>query len=175
MRKLLALTLGVLVATLTTSGIGQAQDVATIHGTIQAVDCKTNALVVKTPEGTQYGTRIFPASSNTAVFVNSAPVSFCTLQRYIGSNVTVSVVPNGDQLAVTRVDVTAAATTAPPASAPNQAGAPLITGMPKWAEIALGLALVGVLVYIGTRRHDPPAQSQPYYQCPDGSWRQSCP
>lgn len=172
MRNLAAIALVILVATLTMSGIGQAQE-ATIHGTIQAVDCKTNTLVVKAPDGTQYSTRVFPSGSNSTVFVNSAPVSFCTLQQYIGRNVTVLVEPNGDQLMVKRVDVNASAT-ATQSSVPSPAPA-LITGMPKWAEIALGLVLVGALVYIGTRKHDPPAQSPPYYQCRDGSWRQACP
>lgn len=173
MRKLVALTVGIFLATLTLSGIGKAQAPATIHGTIQAVDCKTNVLLVKADDGTQYNIRVSPGSGS-AVFVNSTPVSFCTLQQYIGSSVTVSLVSNGDQLIVKRVDVNNAATT--PAAGPSTiSGPPLITGMPKWAEIALGVIIVGALVYIGTQRHDPPTQNQPYYQCRDGSWRQSCP
>lgn len=172
MRNLVPIALVVLVATLTLSGIGRAQDV-TIRGTIQAVDCKANTLVVKGADGTQYSIRVSPSGSNSTVFVNSAPVSFCTLQQYIGSHVTVSVASNGDQLMVRRVDVNATAAAAQ-SSGPSQ-GPPLITGMPKWAEVALGLVLVGALIYIGTQKHSPPPQSQPSYQCPDGSWRQVCP
>lgn len=166
MTKVAALMLGVLLATLTLAGIGQAQDVATIQGTIQAVDCNTKALEVKTADGSQYKVYVVPAS--TTVFVNSQPVSFCTLQQYVGSTATVSLVPNGSQLMVKRVDV---ATTATPGSTQNQPST-LIHGMPDWAKYAVGAVLIGALIYFGTRRSS--AQQQPYYQCPDGYYRPNC-
>lgn len=157
-------------ATLTMAGVGHAQDVATIQGTIESVDCNTKALTLRTADGSQYRMYVLPPASSS-IFVNSSPVSFCTLQQYIGSTVTVSVVPNGNRLMVTRVDVN---TTATPSASQNESPKPLVTGMPDWAKIALGLIIVGALVYIGTQRHDPPPNT-PYYLCRDGSWRQSCP
>jgi hypothetical protein len=155
------------------AGVGQAQQVATVQGTIQSVDCYSKALTVRMADGSQYRMYVLPPASNS-VFVNSTPVSFCTLQQYTGSTVTVSVVPNGSQLAVTRVDVNAAAT---PSAAQDQSK-PLVTGMPDWAKIAVGVALVGALVYFGSRRHDPPKDpyyQYPYFKCPDGSIRTFCP
>jgi hypothetical protein len=169
--RFLAVTLGTLLATLTLAGVGQAQEVATIQGTLQSVDCNTKALVIKTADGSEYRMYVLPPAS-TSIFVNSNPVGFCTLQQYVGSNVTVSVLPNGNQLVVKRVDVQ---TTATPSSTQNQPSGQLINGMPGWAKIALGVAIVGALIYFGTQRHDPPSASQPYYQCRDGSWGQSCP
>lgn len=162
MRKPIAVILGVLMATLTISDVGLAQGVTTIQGTIQAVDCQTNALVVNASDGTH----VFPAGPYTAVYVNSAPVSFCTLQQYIGKNVTVSVVPSGNQLVLQRVDVSLGSSPAPAPSPPA-----LITGLPDWAKVAIALVIIGGLVYIGTRRHDAPAQTQ---DCYDSPWGRLC-
>lgn len=171
MRKSLAVTLGILLATLTLAGAGQAQDVATIQGTLQSVDCNTKALAVKTADGSEY--RMYASPASTSVFVNSNPVSFCTLQQYVGSSVTVTVAPNGNQLTLKRVEVNSAAN---PSSAQNQPSGAVINGMPDWAKIALGVVIVGALVYLGSQKHDPPPPSQgPYYQCGDGSWRSYCP
>jgi hypothetical protein len=171
--KFIVVTLAIIVATLTMADAGQAQQVATIQGTIQSVDCYTKALTIRTADGSQYRTYVLPPASNS-VFVNATPVSFCSLQQYTGSTATVSVVPNGNQLAVTRVDVSTSAT---PSSSDNQSR-PLITGMPDWAKIAVGAVIVGALVYFGSRRHDPPKDpyyQYPYYKCPDGSIRTFCP
>lgn len=172
MTKSLAVALGILVATLTLAGVGQAQEVTTIQGTIQSVDCNTKALVVQTADGSQYRMYVLPPAS-TSVFVDSNPVSFCTLQQYIGSNVTVSILPNGSQLAVKRVDVH---TTATPSSTQSPRAGSAINGMPDWAKVAIGVALVGALVYfVGMQKHDSQPQGQPYYQCSDGTWGKSCP
>ena len=165
MRKLLSVTLGILVAALTMPGIGQAQGVA-IQGTIQAVDCQTYALVVKG----QDGTHVLPADPATAVFVDSAPASFCTLRQYIGRSAAVSLVPRGNQSVAERVDVTVAAT-----SGQAQPQAALISGMPQWGAIALGAVLVGGLLFWGIHGAHKANQSQPYHQCSDGSWGQWCP
>lgn len=162
-----------LVATLSMAGVGQAQQVATVQGTIQSVDCYSKALTVRLADGSSYRMYVLPPASNS-VFVNSTPVSFCELQQYTGSTVAVSVVPNGSQLTVTRVDVNTTATR----SASDQSGKPLITGMPDWAKIAVGVVIVGALVYFGSRRHDPPKDpyyQYPYYKCPDGTIRTFCP
>jgi small nuclear ribonucleoprotein (snRNP)-like protein len=164
MRKPVAVILGMLMATLTMSGVGIAQGVTTIQGTIQAVDCQTNALVVNASDGTH----VFPVGPYTAVYVNSAPVSFCTLQRYIGKNVTVSLAPSGNQVVLERVDVSVGAS---PAPAPNPPAA--ISGLPDWAKVAIALVVIGGLVYIGTQRHDAPAQNQDCYDSDWGRWCRS--
>jgi hypothetical protein len=152
MRKLTAITLGVLVAMLAMSGIGQAQGVTAIQGTIQAVDCRTNSVVLHAPDGTH----VFPAGPNTAVFVNSAPVGLCTLQQYIGASATVSVVPYANQWVAERVDVYVAATPAPTSPAPTY------SSVPPWLGIVLGTIVVGGLVYLLVRGHDGVVHRYPY-------------
>jgi hypothetical protein len=152
MRKLTAMTLGILVATLALAGIGQAQGATAVRGTIQSVDCRTNAVVLNAPDGTH----VFPAGPNTAVFVNSAPVGFCTLQQYIGSSATVSVVPYANQWVAERVDVYVAATPAPTYPAPTYSTAP------PWLGIVLGTIVVGGLVYLLVRGHDGAVHRYPY-------------
>ena len=156
MRKFVAMTLGILVATLTMSGIGQAQGVTTIRGTIQAVDCQTNALVLRAPDGTH----VFPAGPSTVVFVNSTPVSLCALQQYIGSSATVSVAPYANQWVAERVDVYVATTTAPTYPAP--ASAPTFSTVPPWLGIVVGTIIVGGLVYLLVRGHDGAVHRYPY-------------
>jgi hypothetical protein len=168
MRKLGPMALVILVATPTMSGIGQAQGVTTIQGSIQAVDCQTNALVVKAPDGSH----VFPTSTRTAVYVNSAPVSLCTLQQYIGRDATVSLTPYGNQLAVERVDVNV---NTPPGPAQGPPSTSLVSGMPKWAAVALAAVLVGGILYIAVNGHQKAAQNEPFHQCSDGSWGQWCP
>jgi hypothetical protein len=156
MRKFVATTLGILVATLTVSGIGQAQGFTTVQGTIQAVDCQTNALVLRAPDGTH----VFPAGPSTAVFVNSTPVRLCALQQYIGSSATVAVAPYGNQWVAERVDVYIAATPGPPYPAP--APAPTYSTAPPWLGIVLGTIIVGGIVYLLVRGHDGAVHRYPY-------------
>jgi len=77
MMKLVAITLGMVVAILVVPGIVQAQNVIAVQGTIQAVDCQANTLTLNAADGSH----AFPIVSSTAVFVNSATSNFCTLQR----------------------------------------------------------------------------------------------
>ena len=112
MKQIAAAGLGVLVVILGMAGLAQAQGEIRVQGTIQAVDCQTNAVVLSAPDGTH----VFPMAPEAAVFVDSSPASFCALQHYIGSMATVSVTAVGSQLAAGRVDVHTA--TAP--SAPQQ-------------------------------------------------------
>ncbi len=156
MRKFVATTLGILVATLTISGIGQAQGFTTVQGTIQAVDCQTNALVLRAPDGTH----VFPAGPSTAVFVNSTPVNLCALQQYIGSSATVSVAPYANQWVAERVDVYVAATTVPTYAAP--ASAPTYSTVPPWLGIVVGTIIVGGVVYLLVRGHDGAVHRYPY-------------
>jgi hypothetical protein len=105
MTKLVAMALGMFLAILIMPGIGWAQGTTfVVQGTIQAVDCQTNTLTLNAADGSH----VFPAAPNTAVFVDSASASFCTLQQYVGSKATVWVTANGNQLIAGRVDVTIA-------------------------------------------------------------------
>jgi hypothetical protein len=110
MKQIAAAGLGVLVVILGMAGLAQAQGEIRVQGTIQAVDCQTNAVVLSAPDGTH----VFPMAPEAAVFVDSSPASFCTLQHYIGSTATVSVTAVGSQLAAGRVDVHTATTPSTP-------------------------------------------------------------
>ncbi|HLW60807.1 MAG TPA: hypothetical protein VKV57_12905 [bacterium] len=152
MRKFVAVTLGMLMTTLTLSGIGRAQGVTTVQGTIQAVDCQTNALVLNAPDGTH----VFPSGPYTTAFVNSTPVNFCALQQYAGSSATVSIIPNGSQWLAERVDVYVAAAPAPAYPAPTAYAGPSLAG------IVLGTIVVAGLVYLLVRGHDGRVYRYPY-------------
>jgi hypothetical protein len=116
MRKSAATGLGILLVILGVAGVANAQNWIQIQGRLQAVDCRTNAVVLNAPDGTH----VFPMASNAAVFINSVPASFCTLRQYVGGSATVSVAPTGNQLVAGRVDVfTAAAPPVPPPPAPS--------------------------------------------------------
>jgi uncharacterized membrane protein YgcG len=110
MTKLGAMTVGMIVAGLMVPGIVHAQNVIVIQGTIQAADCQANTLALKAADGS---TRVFSAASSTAVFVDSAAASLCTLPRYVGSSATVWITASGDQLLAGRVDVSVAAPVIP--------------------------------------------------------------
>jgi uncharacterized membrane protein YgcG len=116
MTKLVAITVAMAVAILMVPSIGQAQNVITLQGKIQAVDCQANTLTLSASGSSQ----VFPAAPSTAVFVNSAPAaSFCALQQYVGSNAAVWVTASGDQLLAGRVDVSVAAAPIVPESVPS--------------------------------------------------------
>jgi hypothetical protein len=106
MTKLGTMTVGMIVAGLVVPGIVHAQNVIAIQGTIQAADCQANTLALKAADGS---TRVFSAASSTAVFVDSAAASFCTLPQYVGRGATVWITASGDQLLAGRVDVPVAA------------------------------------------------------------------
>ena len=152
MRKSIAVIIGVLVATLTMSGIGQAQGVTTVQGTIQAVDCQTSAIAINAPDGTH----VFPAGPHTTAFVNSAPIGFCGLRQYVGSSATVSVAPYANLWVAERVDVYVAA------AQPPQSPAPTYSSVPSWLGIVLGTVIVGGLVYLLVRGHDGAVHRYPY-------------
>jgi hypothetical protein len=161
-RQMVAMAVGVLMATLSVAGVGQAQGVTAVQGTIQAVDCQSNSLVLTTSDG---ATHVFPGGPYTAVFVNGTPVSLCALQQYVGSSATVTVGASGNQLVAQRIDVYAgAAQPAPayPAPAPAPAPAPGYTGVPSWLGVAIGAAVVGGLLYLLIRGHDGHEYRYPY-------------
>jgi hypothetical protein len=157
MRRVMATVLGVVLATLSVAGVGHAQGVATIQGTIAAVDCQSNVLVLNTTDGTQ----TVPSGPYTSVFVNGTPTSFCALQPYTGSAATVSVGATGNQLVAQRIDVSAAAQ-APVYPAPAPAPAPAYSGLPTWLGVAIGSVVVGGLLYLLVRGHDGHQYQYPY-------------
>jgi hypothetical protein len=120
MTKFVAMMVGMVVAGLMVPNIVHAQNVIPIQGTIQAADCQVNTLTLNASDGSH----VFQVAPSTAVFVNSARTEgVCTLQQYIGSNATVWVTANGDQLLAGRVDVSAAPAPVVPEATPGY-GAP---------------------------------------------------
>jgi hypothetical protein len=155
--RLAVLVMGILVATLTLAGVGQAQGVIAVHGVIQSVDCQTSALVLSAADGTH----VYPAGPSTTVFVNSIPMDFCTLQQFIGSGATVSVGAYGDQLVAERVDVYGATAPVAPVSPP-----PVYTGISPLAGVILGTIAVAGLVWLLIRTHDGREWRVPYDRWP---------
>jgi len=120
MTKLVVMMVGMAVAGLMVPGIVHAQDVIQVQGAIQAADCQANTLTLNASDGSH----VFQVTPSTAVFVNSARTEgVCTLQQYVGSNATVWVTANGDQLLAGRVDVSAAPAPVVPEGTPGY-GAP---------------------------------------------------
>src|SRR5216683_6030089 len=85
MRQAVALLLGMLLPLLGLSGIGNAQSTIQLQGTIQAVDCQSQTVLVNTAGGTN----VVPVSPYAPVSVNSTSIPFCALQQYIGTPATV--------------------------------------------------------------------------------------
>ena len=142
MRKSVALTLGVLVPLLGLAGAGDAQSIVQVQGTIAAVDCQAQTLVVAGPDSTN----TIAVAPYTAVLINSSAVSLCDLQQYIGSPATVWLVASGNELVATRIDATAQVVPAPVPAAVQPAIDPLpIVG------IVLGTIAVAGLVYLLVR------------------------
>jgi len=115
MRKSAATVLGILVLMLGVAAVAQAQNWIRVQGMIQAVDCQTNVVVLTVPGGTH----AFPMAPNAPVFINSAPASLCTLNQYVGSTASVTVMATGSQLVAGRVDVFTAAAPVPPGPPPG--------------------------------------------------------
>jgi len=111
MQRIAAIVLGILLITLGVPGIALAQNVVYVQGNIQAVDCQANTLVLKGANGE---INTLPVTAYTVVFVNSAPISFCALQQYIGSYAVASVAAAENQLVTGRVDVVLAIAPPPP-------------------------------------------------------------
>jgi hypothetical protein len=109
MKTIVITVLLIFVALLSMLGTGQAQTWIPIQGTIQAVDCRTNALVLNARDGLH----VFPMAPNATVSIDSTPASFCALRQYIGRSATVSVTVTGSQMVAGGVDVYGAVTPAP--------------------------------------------------------------
>lgn len=111
MRRITALMLGLLLIVLGAPGIAAGQNLVQIQGMIQSVDCQTFTLVLRGAGGI---VNIVPGTGYTAVFVNGAPVGFCTLQQYIGGYAVASVTAVGSQWVAGRIDVVVAIAPPPP-------------------------------------------------------------
>jgi hypothetical protein len=111
MKRSVATALGVLMAVLGVSSIGSAQPVIHVHGVLQGVDCRANSVALKMPDGVH----VLPATRYTAAFVDSRPVSLCTLAQYVGRDATVSLTASESQFVAGRIDIFTVARPAPPA------------------------------------------------------------
>jgi hypothetical protein len=155
MRNAIALLLGTLLSVLGLTGIGLAQSSVQVRGTIQAVDCQSQTIVLNNANGSN----TVAATGSTAVVVNSTSVSFCTLQQYVGASATAWLVPGGNEFLLSRIDVVGPATTAAqPAPAPA-------VHSPSTLGIVLGVLAVGAIGYIiGRNSTSQPAYQPAYYQ-----------
>lgn len=97
------MSIGLALAVLAMSGTVQAQPVMqVVQGTIQLADCAENIITLNADDGSH----TFTVSSATAVYVDSAVSSFCTLSHYVGARATVwTAGRNGAQMVAGRVDV----------------------------------------------------------------------
>jgi hypothetical protein len=110
MRRVMAVVLGLLLIALATPSVALAQSTVQVQGTIQSVDCGTHTLFLRGAPGV---VNTIPGNSYTAVFVNGAPVPFCTLQQYVGGYAVATVTAAGNELVAGRIDVLLAAAPAP--------------------------------------------------------------
>ncbi|TMI79284.1 MAG: hypothetical protein E6H04_10830, partial [Bacillati bacterium ANGP1] len=153
MRRATALVLGAILPLLGLSGVGQAQSSLQIQGTIQAVDCQAQTVVLSGPGSAN----TIAAAPYTAVLVSATSVPFCTLAQYIGAETTVWLVPTGNEFRATRIDVLGPVAVVP-APPPQVVAAPL-----PIAEIVLGTIVVAGLVYLLVRDNDGRYYRYPYY------------
>ncbi len=156
MRKLTALSLVTLLAVLGLPGTGQAQSSVQLQGTIQAVDCQAQTVLLSTP-GSSNTIAVAPY---TAVLVNSTSVPFCTLVQYVGAPASAWLVASGSEFVATRIDVVGRAAVAPVAPAPVT----VIEQQPLPIEgIVLGTIFVAGLLFLLTRDDDDHFYRYPYY------------
>lgn len=153
MRYIVAVALSALLPFLGLNGIGpaQAQTGVEIQGTLEAVDCNQGTVTVDTSQGQT----TFIVDANTAAYVDSTNVEFCSLEGYIGAPVTVWLVAYGGEFLATQIEVTG-----PPAVAPYTMEA--INPLPIWGTV-LGTILVAGLLYLLVHEPDNHYYRYPYY------------
>jgi len=155
MQKSVALVLGVLVPLLGLAGVGSAQSTVQVQGTIQAVDCQAQTIVVATPDSTN----TIAVAPYTAVLVDSRAVPLCDLRQYVGSPAAIWLVASGNEFIATRIDTTAQAAVAPvtlPAQQETVSPLPLV-------GVVLGTIALAGLIYLLVRDHDGYYYRYPYY------------
>ena len=145
-----------------TTGVAQAQPLPAgaaqtpppptyVQGTIDAVDCQAQTVVVDTANSQQ----TFLASDNAFTNVDATNLSFCSLEGYVGAPATVWLAPDDNQLVVTEVDVTGPVATAP-------VTAEVVSPLPIWGTV-LGTVVAAGLLYLVTRGPDGNYYRYPYY------------
>ncbi len=161
MRQATALLLGVLLPLLGLSGIGHAQSAVQVQGSIQAVDCQAQTIVLNTTGGSN----TIAAAQYAPVLVNSTNVPFCELEQYIGAPANVWLVASGNQFVAMRIDVigvAAAPVTVPPPPLAVPDATPEVAPVPI-AGIVLGTIIVASLLYLLVHDHDGGYYWYPYY------------
>ncbi len=153
MRKVIAVVLGVLLPLLGVAGVGQAQSAIQVQGTIQAVDCQAQTVVLSAPDGSN----TIDAADYTAVLVNSTSVPFCSLEGYVGASATAWLISAGDQFSATQIDVTT-----PVAIAPAPASSEIVSPLPIVGAV-LGTIVVAGLIYLLVHGPDNEYYRYPYY------------
>jgi hypothetical protein len=156
MRKATALVVGTLLALLGLSGTGQAQSSVQVQGTLQAVDCQAQTVVLTGPGSSN----TIAAASYTAVLVNSTSVPFCSLTQYVGAPATAWLVATGSEFVATRIDVVGQVAVAPvyPVAPATTVVEPLpIEG------IVLGTIIIAGLLFLLARDDDDHFYRYPYY------------
>jgi hypothetical protein len=157
MRRTTALLLGTLLPLLGWSGVGDAQSSVQVQGTIQAVDCQAQTIVLVGPDTSN----TIAAAPYTVVLVNSTSIPLCALQQYVGAPATVWLLASGNEFTATRIDVVAQAVGAP--LPPASASYPAVTTPLPVVGIVLGTIVVAGLVYLLTRDDDGHFYRYPYY------------
>jgi hypothetical protein len=176
MKRGIAIFLGVLMALLGLSDVGQAQSHAMVQvqGTIRVVDCQAYTVTLDTAGGTV----VYRAAASAAIIVNSAGVPLCALQQYPGAAANVWVTAIQSELVITRIDAVGQGyappppQTAPYAPAPYPYQTPVPYSYPApypayYAPPLLGLVLgtivVAGLVYLLVRQPSGVLYRYPYY------------
>ncbi len=151
-QTVIAIVLSFALPFLAMSGIASAQSSAVnVQGTIDAVDCQAQTMVIDTSNGQQ----TFATSDNAFTNVDSANLPFCSLEGYVGAPATVWLASENSQLVVTEVNVTGPVATTQPA-------AEGVSPLPIWGAV-LGTVVVAGLLYLVTRGPDGLYYRYPYY------------
>jgi|GEM_PF-2004489 len=137
MRDATAVAISVLLVCLGFAGVANAQvsQSVQVQGTFQSADCQTGQVTMVTSGGTD----TFQATNQTVAYVNGSAVSLCSLQSYAGDSATAVLIPTGNTLVLSQVNVTAQAQSSTPGSTSGSfLSSPLVIG--------LGAALLGGIV-----------------------------
>ncbi len=151
MKAIIAIALSIMLPLLGLNGVASAQSAVAVYGTIDAVDCQSDTVVVTTATGQQ----TFYASDNAYATVDATDLPLCSLDGYVGAPATVWVTPSGNQFVATAVNVTGPVAVAPVA-------AEVVTPLPIWGTV-LGTVVVGGLLYLSVYAPDEHYYLYPYY------------
>jgi len=138
-----------------------------LRGTIQAVDCDAQQLVLAGPSGAT----VLRSVLATVVRVNGAIASLCALTPFVGSPATVSVLAVGGQFVIAQLDVSApvGASAPPQAAAYAPSSVPVPTASqppgpaPALAGAVLGTVQLGGRVFLLVQAASGVLYRYPYY------------